>query len=247
MSALPLSAVPFSALSWLATPAVAAPYPDAMVAAFPGRRMAIKHAVDILVIPITSPIWVSLLGLLALAVAVDGGAVFRSEQRVGRHGLVFRMWKFRVLRRGATGQLAGLLAIPARRRQWITFGAFLDDPRLTKTGRWLCRSGLQDLPQVWNVLRGDMALVGPRARLPGEIRLDPGVLAVQVLVVRPGLIGPKPDGPAPGGSALMARRLRADIAYARQCCLRRDIAILARHCARHCTHRWAAWSGRPPD
>lgn len=202
------------------------PAPPASLSRFAGA--VVKRALDVLVIVALAPVWVPLLVLLALVVAVDGGAVLRGERRVGQYGRVFLIWTFRILRPGAAGQLAGLLANPARRQQWIVHGAFRDDPRLTFAGRWLLRTGLQDLPRVWNVLRGDMSLVGPRARLPGEMMRDLGAMAPLLVTVRPGLTGPV-TGSA-GHRGPLAAQLRAEIAYARCHTLRGDLGIIGRCC-----------------
>ncbi len=114
--------------------------------------------------------------LLALAVAVRldsaGPALFRQE-RVGRHGRPFRIAKFRTMRPGA-GPL-------------VTAGG---DPRVTRLGAWLRHWKLDELPQLWNVLRGDMSLVGPRPEVPRYVAHYPDDLRRCVLSVRPGITDP---------------------------------------------------------
>ena len=97
--------------------------------------------------------------LVGVAIAVDGrgGPVFFAQERVGRHGVGFRMWKFRTM------------AVDAERRgAQLTVGA---DPRITRVGRWLRRFKLDELPQLLNVLRGEMTLVGPRPEVPRYVAL----------------------------------------------------------------------------
>ena len=112
----------------------------------------------------------SLVGLIALAplfvlvgiaIAVDGrggvASVFFGQERVGRYGTSFRMWKFRTMVVGAE-----------RKGRQLTVGA---DPRITRVGRWLRRFKLDELPQLLNVLRGEMSLVGPRPEMPRFVAL----------------------------------------------------------------------------
>lgn len=131
-----------------------------------------------------------LMALVALAIKLtSGGPVLYASERAGLHGRRFRMWKFRTMQVDADEQyedwkqtrphLADALA-----RDWQ-----LDaDPRVTLLGRALRRSSLDELPQVWNVLRGEMSLVGPRPYLPRE-QLDPA-LAARIHAAKPGLTGP---------------------------------------------------------
>lgn len=114
--------------------------------------------------------------LLAIALWVRwdsaGGALFRQE-RVGRHGRSFHIYKFRSMHTWA--DRAG----PA-----ITVG---EDARITRAGRWLRHSKLDELPQLFNVLKGDMSLVGPRPEVPRYVAMYPAELRAIVLSVRPGI------------------------------------------------------------
>jgi len=123
--------------------------------------------------------------LCALAIKVeDGGPVFYKQDRVGRNGSVFKALKFRSMHHGAeraTGPLQ------ARR----------GDARVTRVGRLMRATALDELPQLWNILRGDMSFVGPRALRPGEIEYEGGTAVpleavpgyVNRIIVRPGLTG----------------------------------------------------------
>jgi lipopolysaccharide/colanic/teichoic acid biosynthesis glycosyltransferase len=115
-----------------------------------------------------------LVAAAALLVALSSpGPVFFRQERVGRHGKIFRLYKLRTMREAAGG--------PA-----VTAG---DDARITRVGRMLRRSKLDELPQLWNVLKGDMALVGPRPEVPRYV--DPeNRLWRRVLQARPGLTDP---------------------------------------------------------
>lgn len=104
------------------------------------------------------PVWM----LAALAVKLeDGGPVFYRQQRVGRDGRIFEVLKFRSMIPDAE---AGSGARQATR----------DDPRVTGVGRWLRATAMDELPQLWNIIRGDMSFVGPRALRPGEIEVNSG-------------------------------------------------------------------------
>lgn len=134
-----------------------------------------KRILDILVAACLLLLLFPVLLCFALLVALTsaGGAFFRQE-RVGKEGRPFRLLKFRTMRPGseATGQL--------------TIGG--RDPRITGVGRWLRRTKMDELPQLWNVLVGDMSLVGPRPEVPKYVALyAPAQRAV--LSVRPGITG----------------------------------------------------------
>src|SRR6476469_2660641 len=126
------------------------------------------------------PLW----GIIALAIWIDDGPpIFYFQDRVGRGGRLFRVWKFRSMitdaeRDGEKQARAG-------------------DDRITSVGRWLRATALDELPQLWNIFRGDMSFVGPRALRPGEIEIEGGspvpLEAVpgyaDRILVRPGLTG----------------------------------------------------------
>ena len=136
----------------------------------PDRQIALaaKRLMDIgvagvgllLLVPIT----------LAVALAIsreDGRPMFFRQVRVGLHGRLFRVLKFRTMRHDAEQELGELLALNE-----VTGQAFklTNDPRITRVGRFLRRTSLDELPQLWNVLRGEMSLVGPRPPLPAEVK-----------------------------------------------------------------------------
>ncbi|WP_377157447.1 sugar transferase [Roseateles sp. UC29_93] len=122
-----------------------------------------------------------LLSPLLLAVAVwvkldSRGPVMFRQERVGRFGRSFRIHKFRTMRVDA----------PTLGPQ-ITIG---DDARITRSGRWLRASKVDELPQLWDVLRGAMSLVGPRPEVPRYVAMYPAELRALVLSVRPGITDP---------------------------------------------------------
>src|SRR5882672_8181 len=108
--------------------------------------------------------------LIALLVKLeDGGTVFFAQRRVGQFGREFKMYKFRSMCPDAEARLQELLA-KNHHGEGVTF-KLKDDPRLTHVGKWLRKFSLDELPQFFNVLKGDMSLVGPRPPVPREVAL----------------------------------------------------------------------------
>jgi exopolysaccharide biosynthesis polyprenyl glycosylphosphotransferase len=150
--------------------------------------LLVKRAVD-LVLSITAiVVLLPLIGLVALAIKVDTpGPVFFRQERVGLGGRHFRMWKFRSMTADAERRLAEIEHLDI----YGGNGPFkaLNDPRITVVGRILRRTSLDELPQLLNVIRGDMSLVGPRPLPPSDVaRFKPWHF--DRLSVVPGLTGP---------------------------------------------------------
>jgi lipopolysaccharide/colanic/teichoic acid biosynthesis glycosyltransferase len=138
------------------------------------RDEALRRALDVALagaaLAATAPLLVVLMA--AIRATSPGPACFR-QTRIGRDGRPFTLWKLRTMRADAGGPP-------------LTVG---DDPRITAIGRWLRRTRLDELPQLWNVVRGDMSLVGPRPEVPRYVALySPPQRAV--LRARPGLTDP---------------------------------------------------------
>lgn len=135
---------------------------------------AIKRAVDVLAAALGLLLLAPLLALIALAIKLDTrGPVFFRQERVGRHGERFRMFKFRTM--GVDAEAQGLQITVA------------GDARITRVGRFLRRHKLDELPQLVDVLRGTMSLVGPRPEVPRYVQRYPEHLRERVLSVRPGV------------------------------------------------------------
>jgi lipopolysaccharide/colanic/teichoic acid biosynthesis glycosyltransferase len=162
------------------------------------------------------------IALIALAVRLSGpGPVFFVQTRIGRNGRPFGMIKFRSMQVDAEARRAELLA--QSDREGICFKS-RKDPRITPVGRVLRRLSLDELPQIFNVLRGEMSLVGPRPALPEEVRAYPAQ-AMERLSVLPGITGVwQVSGRAEVGFDEM---VTMDIGYARDGRLSRDLTILA--------------------
>lgn len=169
--------------------------------------------------------------MLAIAAAVRltsrGPALFR-QTRVGESGRPFTMYKFRTMRLGGSDAAhRELIARELRGEDTSVAGSWkVDaDPRVTLVGGWLRRTSLDELPQLINVARGEMSLVGPRPCLPWEAEMFPAEYAER-FAVRPGLTGLwQVSGRSTMGTLDM---LELDREYARQWGVRGDLAILAR-------------------
>lgn len=146
-----------------------------------------KRAMDMTAIVLAAPVVVPMIAVMAAAVAANGGAPFYNQMRVGRNGRVFRMWKLRSMVRDADARMQAYLdSNPEARAEWDLAQKLREDPRITPIGRFLRRSSLDELPQLWNVLRGDMSLVGPRPMMPSQQMLYPGTA---YYALRPGITG----------------------------------------------------------
>ena len=150
-------------------------------------RAAFKRVLDIALVCLAAPIIVLTVALLALGAARDGGNPFYCQDRVGRDGRVFRMWKLRTMVLDADARLADHLASDATaRREWDTSQKLKSDPRITRFGRMLRKCSLDELPQLWNVLTGEMSLVGPRPMMTSQQDIYPGTAYYRL---RPGITG----------------------------------------------------------
>lgn len=135
-----------------------------------------------------------LLGPVLAAIAIwirkgSSGSVIYSQERMGRKGRIVTILKFRTMYEDAEQKLAEILdSDPARRREYERFHKLEDDPRVTPVGKILRRYSLDELPQIVNVLRGDISLVGPRAYMPSELAHMNG-LSGAVLQCPPGMTG----------------------------------------------------------
>jgi lipopolysaccharide/colanic/teichoic acid biosynthesis glycosyltransferase len=146
-----------------------------------------KRVLDVTLVVLSAPLTLPVTLGLALLAGLDGHAPFYLQTRVGRHGRLFRLWKLRTMVPNAEARLAAYLADdPEARAEWDANQKLRCDPRLTRIGGFLRRYSLDELPQLWNVLLGDMSLVGPRPMMPEQRTLYPGTAYFDL---RPGLTG----------------------------------------------------------
>jgi lipopolysaccharide/colanic/teichoic acid biosynthesis glycosyltransferase len=186
------------------------------------RLRAAKRAFDLVFAVLLIPLVIPLLAVCALAIYIEdpGPVVFR-QLRTGLHGRRFRMFKFRTMVVNAEelkASLQHLNILPPPDFKII------DDPRITRVGRVLRKTSLDELPQILNVFKGDMSFVGPR-----PTSFAPQTYSLwhtERLEVRPGITG---LWQVTGRNRMtFDERLRLDIAYVRSMSLRRDLAILLR-------------------
>ena len=129
------------------------------------------------------------LAILAVLIARDGGAALFNQIRVGKDGQGFRCFKLRSMASDAEARLEAVLANdPQAAAEWAEHRKLKNDPRITKLGHFIRKTSLDELPQLWNVLKGDMSLVGPRPIVPDELAMY-GKNAAGYLAHRPGLTG----------------------------------------------------------
>ena len=200
-----------------------------------------KRIFDLLFSALALVLLAPVFALIALAIRRDSaGPVLFRQERVGRGGRLFRIRKFRTMVMDSPSQGPAL-----------TIG---QDPRITRVGAWLRRTKLDELPQLIDVLRGDMSLVGPRPEVPQYVALYPADLRARVLSVRPGITDPVSLKLADEASVLAAAadpertyreellpaKLREAVAYAEQASLWSDLRIIA------ATVR-TLWFKRPAD
>lgn len=164
--------------------------------------------------------------VVAVLVRLDGGPALYGHRRIGADGRSFLCWKFRSMVVNADEALARLLASdPAARAEWEHHFKLKRDPRITVVGRVLRTTSLDELPQLFNVLKGEMSLVGPRPIVSDEIRRY-GPAFRDYAVCRPGITGPWQIS---GRNDLdYASRVSLDRQYARNWSFRTDCTILLR-------------------
>jgi len=184
-------------------------------------RRHVRRISDLVVLALTMPIVLPVIAVLAIVVKLDSpGPAFVRIQRLGRDGRPFGLLKLRTMGRDAEQlkrTLEQLNVLP-----WPDFKV-ADDPRVTRAGRWLRRSSLDELPQLYNVLRGEITFIGPR---PCSIALDHYELwQTERLDVTPGLIGRwQADG---RGTLDFAGRCRLDIRQAQLRSIRLNLQLVA--------------------
>jgi len=163
--------------------------------------------------------------VVSLLVRMDGGPAFYAHPRVGRFGTIFGCLKFRSMVVDSQARLEALLAAdPAARAEWDATRKLKNDPRITRIGQFLRATSLDELPQLINVLRGEMAIVGPRPVTLTELDQYYGAAAAHYLTVRPGITG---LWQVSGRSETSYdQRVALDVAYVSQPSLLADMRIL---------------------
>lgn len=187
-----------------------------------GGKRLFDVSVALILLVVTMPVLVIVAAVVWLG---SGRPILFGHRRLGRDGRVFHCWKFRTMAVDAERQLD---RDPDLKAQHRTNGFKLPnghDPRVTRVGKWLRRSYVDELPQLFNVLNGTMSLVGPRPIVPEELECF-GPWGHELLAIKPGIFGAwtvmggdRPDYPERAG---------LELSYVRDHTLARDLAILFR-------------------
>jgi lipopolysaccharide/colanic/teichoic acid biosynthesis glycosyltransferase len=188
-----------------------------------GRVWLLKRVMDVTIVLCSGILALPLMAFIALWIKLDSeGPIFFRQQRPGLHRKRFHIYKFRTMHVGAADQFSGL--DEHLQEEFACYGKIKDDPRVTRAGRVLRRLSLDELPQLWNILRGEMSLVGPRAYMMEQLsNLDGHDLIFQV---KPGLTG---LWQVSGRNTLtFKRRLELDEDYVRRVSIWHDLTILGR-------------------
>lgn len=184
-----------------------------------------KRAVDLVLVFLSLPLSLPIVALCALALWIEGGAPFYWQERVGQGGRRFRIVKLRTMVRDAEARLAHLLATdPAIRDEWNHTQKLRNDPRITRVGNFLRVTSLDELPQMWNVLKGEMSLVGPRPMMPEQVDLYGD--DADYTSVRPGITGLWQVSAR--NEREFSYRAKVDAVYCRSLSLGRDVVLMVR-------------------
>lgn len=192
----------------------------------PGRQ-TIKRAMDLTLVALGALVWLPCVAMIAAAIKIESkGPVFFTQSRPGLKGRKFRIVKFRTMFKGAHYALNQCInQTHERREEWAQTGKLRDDPRVTYVGRFLRRTSLDELPQIWNVIKGDMSLVGPRPILHEQRDQYRSGWAIYMRV-RPGITG---AWQVSGRNTLsIAQRIHLDTYYVRNWSVWLDIYFLSK-------------------
>ncbi len=181
-----------------------------------------KRAFDICLVLLTAPIVITIVGVLAFFISLNGGKPFYTQLRVGQGGRTYVIWKLRSMVVDADAKLEAYLSGNSdARNEWNRNQKLKWDPRITSFGRLLRKTSFDELPQLWNVLKGDMSLVGPRPMMVSQRDLYPGT---DYYKLRPGITGPWQVSSR--NDSTFAERATFDTQYQRQVSLRTDVGLI---------------------
>lgn len=183
-----------------------------------------KRVFDVFLALLLLPVLAPFIVLFWCLARLDGGPGLFAHTRIGRNGKMFRCWKIRTMVRNAEACLQShLSAHPKAATEWRLTFKLANDPRITGIGNFLRRTGLDELPQIWNVLRGDMSFVGPRPVTKPELSMY-GADQSAYLALRPGVTGMWQVYGRNSGN--YANRVRLDRGYLDGISLKSDISLI---------------------
>ena len=199
-------------------------YPEVRTASM---QFILKRLLDIVVAAALLVFVAPLMLLVALLVSLDGAKPIFGHTRIGNKGRPFQCLKFRSMVPNAERALEDLLARDAAAAElWQRSRKLEQDPRVTRIGHFLRVTSIDELPQLFNVLRGDMSLVGPRPVVQAELREHYGRSASAYMSVRPGITGLwQVSGRS---NTTYDERVALDVDYVEKFSLKRDLSILAK-------------------
>jgi lipopolysaccharide/colanic/teichoic acid biosynthesis glycosyltransferase len=184
-----------------------------------------KRILDLVLALMVLPVALPIIVLSALLLWVESGLPFYSQDRLGQNGKRFRIFKLRTMVRDADARLQDCLQQnPALRREWDETQKLKNDPRITRIGRILRVTSLDELPQLWNVFTGEMSLVGPRPMMPEQLPLYGEASAY--FAVKPGITGLWQVSDRNESS--FSARAQADADYLRAMGLQMDLRLIWR-------------------
>jgi len=184
-----------------------------------------KRLTDLILCALAIPLILPVVLILAFLARRDGGPAFFGHTRIGQNGKPFKCWKIRSMVPDAKQRLETLLAEdPAAREQWARERKLDSDPRITGFGDFLRKSSLDELPQLWNVFRGEMSLVGPRPVPSDELDQNYGQYRRVYLKMRPGVTGLwQVSG---RNDVSYSERVQMDARYFKSISLKQDLSII---------------------
>jgi len=184
-----------------------------------------KRALDLLIATLVLPVVLPILALVWIVGQLIGGQPFFGQERVGRHGETFRCYKVRTMVRDADRVLLDLIERDEEvAAEWHKFQKLRRDPRVTRWGHFLRKTSIDELPQIFNVLRGDMSIVGPRPFMTRQLDLYRAGGGHRYFSLRPGITG---EWQVIGrGETSFVERVRFDNAYWEKLTLWHDVRLI---------------------
>lgn len=187
-------------------------------------RLSVQRVLDCLVCLLVAPLALLICAVLAAIIRLDGGPAIYFQRRIGLGGRPFNCLKFRSMVLDADQRLQTVLAQdPAARAEWDRYQKLSVDPRVTRFGRLIRATSLDELPQLMNVWRGEMSIVGPRPIMADQVGLY-GESFRTYCLLRPGITGLWQIGGR--NECTFAERVRFDMQYARTWSILQDLRIV---------------------
>lgn len=187
--------------------------------------LCIKRIADVLISLFSSIFLLPLALIIKIVYMISGdfNSIFYTHERIGKNGKTFKMYKFRTMVMNSQEVLEELLKDKKYKKEWEEFHKIENDPRITKVGNILRKTSLDEIPQILNILKGDMSIIGPRPMLQEEVDVY-GKNKTKLLSMRPGLTG---WWACNGRSCTTAKKRRElELYYIDNCSILLDIKII---------------------